>query len=178
MKASDILRNSAKHIEDRAAQRDQPQGERSMARCVAAFNALTGHQLSERDGWLFMVQLKMARACTTATGIPDDYEDAAAYSALAGESVAQPVANDNAGGFVILDGNGNVRVQIEGGELVVPPGYRWVAQDRGGNWWAYDVEPRKQSGYFVTGDGAKLNELSLFNGGRNDNWANTLTRVR
>lgn len=95
MNAQDILRKSAQHIDDRAASRDQAQGERSMARTVAAFNAITGHQLSERDGWLFMVQLKMARACTTRTGIGDDYEDMAAYSALAGEGVA---GNDNDGG--------------------------------------------------------------------------------
>ncbi|UPG86808.1 DUF6378 domain-containing protein [Luteibacter aegosomatis] len=84
--AAEILRAAAGHIEDRAAQRDQPGGERSMARTVAAFNALTGHQLSERDGWLFMTTLKMARACCTPTGIPDDYEDGAAYIGLAGES--------------------------------------------------------------------------------------------
>jgi hypothetical protein len=89
VKAPDILRRSAQHIEDRAAARDQPEGERSMGRCVAAFNALTGHQLTERDGWLFMVQLKAARACTTATGLADDYEDGASYFSLAGESVSE-----------------------------------------------------------------------------------------
>lgn len=90
--ASGVLRRAAQHIEDRAAARDQEGGERSMARCVAAFNAITGHQLSERDGWLLMVVLKASRACTTPTGIPDDYEDMAAYAALAGECVApQPL---------------------------------------------------------------------------------------
>lgn len=84
--APDILKRAAKHMEDRAAARDQPGGERSMARTVAAFNAITGHAISERDGWMFMVMLKAARACTTATGLPDDYEDLAAYAALAGEA--------------------------------------------------------------------------------------------
>ena len=65
MKAPDFLRRAAQHIEDRAAARDKPEGERSMGRCVAAFNAITGHALTERDGWLFMVALKMARACNT-----------------------------------------------------------------------------------------------------------------
>lgn len=83
--AVEILHRAAGHIKDRASQRDQPQGERSMARTVAAFNALTGHQLSERDGWMFMVALKAARACSTPTGLPDDYEDLSAYGALAGE---------------------------------------------------------------------------------------------
>ncbi len=83
-----ILQRAAGHIEARAAQRDQAQGERSMARTVGAFNALTGHQLSERDGWLFMVTLKMARACSTPTGLPDDSEDMCGCGALAGEGVA------------------------------------------------------------------------------------------
>jgi hypothetical protein len=85
--APGILRAAAQHLQDRAALRDQPAGERSMARTVSAFNALTGHAISERDGWLFMVALKAARACTTPSGIADDYQDGAAYFALAGESV-------------------------------------------------------------------------------------------
>src|SRR5690606_4743070 len=63
--APDILQRAAQHMQDRAAARDQPGGERSMRRTVDAFNALTGHALSERDGWLFMAVLKMARATTT-----------------------------------------------------------------------------------------------------------------
>lgn len=86
--APDILKRAAQHMEDRAAARDQPGGERSMARTVAAYNALTGQRMSERDGWMFMVCLKAARACTTPTGIADDYEDLAAYAGLAGESVS------------------------------------------------------------------------------------------
>jgi len=85
MKAPDILSKAAQHIADRAAQRDKPEGERSMDRAVHAFNAITGHKLSERDGWLFMVQLKAARA-TAGAHNPDDYEDGAAYFALAGEA--------------------------------------------------------------------------------------------
>ena len=90
MKAPDFLRKAAQHIEDRAAARDKPEGERSMERCVAAFNAITGHALTERDGWLFMVVLKAARACNTPTGQRDDYEDLAAYAALAGETLPDP----------------------------------------------------------------------------------------
>lgn len=87
--APDILQRAAKHMQDRAAARDQAGGERSMRRTVDAFNALTGHNVSERDGWLFMAVLKMARATTTPTGAPDDYEDLAAYAALAGESAQE-----------------------------------------------------------------------------------------
>lgn len=86
MSADQILQSAADAISQRAAQRDAEQ-ERSMARSVAAFNALTGRDLTENEGWLFMAVLKMARATTP--GAPyhaDDYVDGAAYVALAGES--------------------------------------------------------------------------------------------
>lgn len=85
--APEILQRAAQHMQDRAAARDQPGGERSMRRTVDAFNALTGRTLSERDGWLFMAVLKAARATATPTGRKDDYVDGAAYFCLAGESV-------------------------------------------------------------------------------------------
>lgn len=86
MDAIEILRTAEVCIGDRAASRDQPNGERSMARTVAAFNALTGHQLSERDGWLFMCTLKTACAATPCgRHNADDYVDLSAYAALAGE---------------------------------------------------------------------------------------------
>lgn len=84
--AHNLLQEAAKAVLDRAAERDVEQ-ERSMGRCVEAFNALTGHELTERDGWLFMAVLKAARATATPTGRKDDYVDGAAYFGLAGESV-------------------------------------------------------------------------------------------
>lgn len=83
-----ILDEAAGAIRQRAASRDLPQGERSMARTVAAFNAMTGRNLTETEGWLFMVQLKAARATAGAFN-RDDYVDMAGYAALAGESAAK-----------------------------------------------------------------------------------------
>lgn len=85
--AINILHDAAMCISERAAERDQD-SERSMGRCVAAFNALTGFQLSEKDGWMFMVMLKAARAEVGVTR--DDFLDMAAYAALAGESALTP----------------------------------------------------------------------------------------
>jgi len=59
--------------------------ERSMKATVAAFNALTNHQLTEEQGWQFMVILKLARANGGRFHL-DDYQDGAAYCALAGEA--------------------------------------------------------------------------------------------
>lgn len=87
-KAPDILSAGIKHMEDRAALRDSLEGERSMKAAVAAFNALEGTNLTEVQGWRFMCVLKHARAAKGSFSI-DDYEDAAAYWALAAEAAQQ-----------------------------------------------------------------------------------------
>lgn len=83
LNAVQILNKGVTCIGDRAATRDQDQ-ERSMAKCVKIFNAYSGTNLSEKDGWMFMVCLKMAREAQGGFNI-DDYIDGAAYFALAGE---------------------------------------------------------------------------------------------
>ena len=91
-RAGDYLLEAADAISDRAAERDAINGERSMARAVQMFNAWregsTGPGLSQRDGWIFMVLLKLSRA-RQGKFRRDDYVDAAAYCALAGECQQQ-----------------------------------------------------------------------------------------
>jgi len=86
--AGSILNTAAQHMVERAATYDQQGGERSIHKTVAMFNTLTGAGLTDEQGWLFMVCLKMVR---TQQGRyrADSYEDGAAYFALAGESAAQ-----------------------------------------------------------------------------------------
>lgn len=86
--AHQILTSAAGHLEDRAVTYDQPQGERSMGKTVTAFNALTGHSLTEEQGWLFMVVLKAARSQQGGYKA-DNYEDLAAYGGLLGEAAAR-----------------------------------------------------------------------------------------
>lgn len=84
--ASTILRSVAKLIEDRASDRDVEK-ERSISTTVELFRTITGHQLSEYEGWLFMVCLKLARN-RKGTGVfnEDHLLDAMGYLALALES--------------------------------------------------------------------------------------------
>ncbi|NQY57714.1 MAG: hypothetical protein HRT86_14745 [Ilumatobacteraceae bacterium] len=72
---------------DRADERDN-EGERSMKACVNAFNALYGTNLTETQGWMFMLFLKMSRA-NGGSFQRDDYVDLSAYAALAGECAAK-----------------------------------------------------------------------------------------
>ena len=86
-RAPDILQAGIDAMADRAATRDQPSGERSMACAVAIYHAAKGSTTidTERDGWLFMVCLKLARAQGGGHNL-DDYIDGAAYCALMGEA--------------------------------------------------------------------------------------------
>lgn len=82
--APELLLEAADAIAQRAEQRDRADGERSMRRAVAAFNAMYDTRLTEVQGWQFMALLKMARGHGGRTH-RDDYVDQAAYAALAGE---------------------------------------------------------------------------------------------
>lgn len=65
--------------------------ERSMARTVAAFNALHGTALTEAQGWSFMLCLKLVRLFCAPGFHTDSADDAVAYAALLGEGKAREV---------------------------------------------------------------------------------------
>lgn len=70
-------------VSDRASERDTDT-ERSMKAAVDAFNGLYGTSLTETQGWVFMLLLKLSRS-KSGKYRRDDWVDAVAYSALAGE---------------------------------------------------------------------------------------------
>ena len=84
-KAKVTLQKALKHMEDRAQTYDKPEGERSMEKTVEAFKAITGIEMTEEQGWLFMTTLKAVRA-QQGMFKADNYEDGAAYFALACEA--------------------------------------------------------------------------------------------
>jgi hypothetical protein len=85
-KAAELLGRAAKHMHERAATYDKPEGERSMGRAVDALNAVTGHTLKESEGWLFMALLKAVRSETRSEPHQDSLEDIIAYTALYAEA--------------------------------------------------------------------------------------------
>lgn len=95
--AHDFLYAGIKHMEDRAAEYDSPEGERSMAATVEAFNAITGCDLNEVEGWLFMGVLKMVRSQQGGPFKADTYEDWSAFGGLAGEAAARRQRQVDAG---------------------------------------------------------------------------------
>lgn len=88
MKAQEFLTKAGGHMQDRASTYDKPQGERSMAATVGAFNAINGTSLTEEQGWMFMELLKIVRSIQ-GDYKADNYEDAVAYAALRGECASR-----------------------------------------------------------------------------------------
>lgn len=86
MNATETLKRAAEIMDERGKQYDKPDGERSMAATVAAFNAQTGRDLTEAEGWLLMVNLKIVRDRQRVAPHKDSCEDLIAYSALYAES--------------------------------------------------------------------------------------------
>jgi hypothetical protein len=97
MKSTEFLQAAIDTQAERGKQYDSPEGERSMGRTVQAFNAITGRDLTEAEGWLLLQTLKDVRQWQN----PDKYHhdsalDGVAYASLkaealsAGEATAPP----------------------------------------------------------------------------------------
>ena len=81
-----LLQVAADHMRARAATYDKPDGERSMGKTVVAFNAVTGCDLSEAEGWLLLQLLKDVRLFQRPGYHADSAEDCIAYAALKAEA--------------------------------------------------------------------------------------------
>lgn len=90
--APEFLNTAARIMEERGRQYDQEGGERSMGKCVAAFNAITGRNLTESEGWLLMAVLKQVRLFQKPGFHKDSAEDGIAYTALLAEAKQREVA--------------------------------------------------------------------------------------
>ena len=89
--APDLLQRAAEIMIERGRQYDKPEGERSMGAAVAAFNAITGRDLKESEGWLLLQVLKDVRQWQRPEYHQDSAEDCTAYSALKAEALAKGV---------------------------------------------------------------------------------------
>lgn len=96
--AIEFLERAADLMLERGREYDSEDGERSMRSTVAAFNVITGNILSEQEGWLFMLLLKLARQHQTDGWHQDSSEDAIAYAAL----MAEAWQNDEEGDIEIV----------------------------------------------------------------------------
>ena len=87
--ATQFLTAAGATISQRGVDYDAPdEGERSMGKTVAAFNTITGQNLTESEGWLLMEILKNVRQWQKPEYHEDSALDAVSYSALKAEALA------------------------------------------------------------------------------------------
>jgi hypothetical protein len=89
--ALEFLQSAANIQVARGKVYDTAAGERSMGKTVAAFNIITGQELSEAEGWLLLQLLKDVRQWTAPAYHQDSAEDCVAYAALKAEALAAGV---------------------------------------------------------------------------------------
>lgn len=146
MNATDILNKAALHMADRASTYDKPEGERSMGRAVEAFNAITGRDLSESEGWLLLQVLKSVRLFARPGYHADSAEDGVAYAALVAEAKSVEAVSE----AWPEDGNSERRMaaKIDSGPMWVE--WRGASEPPVGE--TETVEVRFRNGAVVTGD--------------------------
>ena len=84
--ASDLLKQAEQLLTERGKQYDTSGQERSSAKIVAAFNTITGRDLTPGEGWLFLILLKAVRFYSnTETPHRDSLGDLISYAALHAE---------------------------------------------------------------------------------------------
>lgn len=89
-KADWFLTNGALILQDRGKtyDKDDKQEERSMEKIIRIFNVITGHDLTETEGWMFMACVKQIRAFAKKGYHEDSWQDFVNYAALGAESAA------------------------------------------------------------------------------------------
>lgn len=90
MKSTEFLQAAIDVQAERGVTYDKPSGERSMGATVTAFNAITGRDLSEAEGWLLLQTLKDVRQWQNPSKYHHDSAlDGVAYSALKAEALSE-----------------------------------------------------------------------------------------
>lgn len=97
MKSTEFLQAAIDTQAERGKQYDSPEGERSMGRTVAAFNAITGRDLTEAEGWLLLQLLKDVRQWQNPNNYHHDSAlDGVAYASLKAEALSAGAEHDEA----------------------------------------------------------------------------------
>ena len=91
--ASEIADASLVHIKERATTYDQADGERSAQKTAVAFNAITGHNVSEAEVFLLLQILKDVRQWSRDEYHQDSAEDCIAYASLKAEALEKELQN-------------------------------------------------------------------------------------
>jgi hypothetical protein len=128
MKSTEFLQAAIDVQAERGVTYDKPTGERSMGATVTAFNAITGRDMSEAEGWLLLQTLKDVRQWQNPSKYHHDSAlDGVAYSALKAEALSEEQ---------VLDPSHAISDLPDGYHWDdAPEDFEWMATDREGAFW-------------------------------------------
>lgn len=89
MKSTDYLKEAAAIQDDRGKDYDSKQGERSGGKIAAAFNAITGNNITAAEVYLMLQITKDVRQWTSPAYHHDSAVDCVSYAALKAEELSQ-----------------------------------------------------------------------------------------
>lgn len=89
MNSAEFLKAAIRIQEERGKEYDKPDGERSMAAAVIAYNAITGQNITEANGWLLMQCVKDVRLFNAPGFHQDSALDCTSFSSLKAEAKAR-----------------------------------------------------------------------------------------
>lgn len=93
--ALDFLDQATEIMETRAKERGHTTTENTFQQIADTFNAMTFNELSAKDVAVFMLVLKLVRHYNGETYKHDDFVDAIAYAAFAGQEAAYEALSEN-----------------------------------------------------------------------------------
>lgn len=133
MKSTEFLQAAIDVQAERGKQYDSPEGERSMGRTVQAFNAITGRDLTEAEGWLLLQVLKDVRQWSARGFHYDSALDCVSFASLKGEALSTGGEHDEA---AVLPADSDGWIAHDGGAMPVAEGVFIDVRDRNGTVWA------------------------------------------
>lgn len=177
MKSTEFLQAAIDVQAERGVTYDKPTGERSMGATVTAFNAITGRDLSEAEGWLLLQTLKDVRQWQNPSKYHHDSAlDGVAYSALKAEALSEEqvvvrgrtleeCANP------LYEQPSHIISDIPDWDSA-PEYAQWLAQDQNGTWHWFDSKPFTLE--FAWDFASTRYDVAFTTGIPSSNWKNTL----
>lgn len=141
MKSTEFLQAAMDVQKERGEQYDKPNGERSMAATVSAFNCITGSTLEESDGWLLLSLLKLVRQAQN----PEQYHHDSALDFVAYASLYAEAASEQCG-KVDSDPVAAPNIPDEYDWQDAEDKYNWLVTDREGAFWFVNEPALKPHG--------------------------------
>lgn len=137
--APELLLCASELMAERGKTYDKPDGERSMAKTVEAFNIITGQDMTESQGWEFMSVLKKVRSWQAPGCHMDSLCDDIAYCALKAEAkqndlTPEPIKSSEDGYRFLIGGMdsweaGDEILCNDGGWRLISPHYFGTLMD-------------------------------------------------